>query len=443
MKAFKALRKRLNNGFLRIGPLSIGRTSRVAELGAKLQLVQSRSGQHGRLKRAAKGLHRSVVLVNNSYYNFYYLAAALRKRGWDALSVSIEDPNGPSAKFCHGADLCLYDADPTKMYRLIADFLVEVESRFRMIHFYGKGHLTLLPSEIDTNDIFDRLPFDVIRLKQAGLKIGYSVCGCLDGVAQTTVFQWSGCCERCVWQENPRICSDRGNLAWGHKVHMLCDLIATEGFPALDYQKGKKKVFREPLTTALDPNFWRPDLDVPENYRFKRSPKEKIVFHAVGNYGIRSQRGRNLKGTPAMESAIDRLRSEGANIRLEFATDIPNTELRFLQVQADIIVDQLNYGRYGATAREGMMLGRPTICFINKNEPTEEDRLVSIETCPLVSANEATIYDVLRELLDDDEKRARIGRVSREFAMKWHSADTCAQRFEGVYDSLFQAAELA
>jgi len=161
-----------------------------------------------------------------------------------------------------------------------------------------------------------------------------------------------------------------------------------------------------------------------------------IVYHAVGNYQLRSKNGRNLKGTDAVVDAVDRLRSEGMNVRLEFVTGVPNAEVRFFQIQADVIVDQLNYGRYGATAREGMMLGRPTVCYINKKELVGERKLESIETCPLVSANEDSIYHVLRELLMDESKRQTIGIASREFGMKWHSADACAQRFEEIYDRI-------
>ena len=353
------------------------------------------------------------------------------------MSVSIENPSGPHAGFYHGNDLCLYDDDPVALYRKLSEFLLLVESNYRMIYFYGKGHVTLFPSEVDDNDAFDKLPFDIIGLKRSGVKIGYSICGCLDGVAQATVHNWSGgCCDRCVWQNQPEVCNDRGNLAWGHKIHMLCDLIATEGFPALDYQRGDK-VYREPLTTALDPDFWSPDLVVPDRYRFARAPGELIVYHAVGNYTLRARHGRNLKGTPAIANAIDRLRAEGVNVRLEFATGLPSTEVRFLQAQADIIVDQLNHGRYGATAREGMMLGRPTVCYINKNEALGEIRLEFIETCPLVSATESTIYEVLRDLLGNEQKRLAVGRASREFALKWHAADACAARFEAIYDRLF------
>ena len=379
---------------------------------------------------------RSIVFIHHSYYNFFHLAAALRRRGWDAVSASIEDPNGPNAIYYHGADVDLFDPDPERYHRNLVDFCAEIEQRFRMVHFYGVGSMSLFPALFDTRRTFDALPTDFLRLRHLGLRIGYSVSGCYDGVAQSSVKAWSGACDRCVWQNQPGVCADDANLAWGHKVHMMCDLVATEGFPALDWQGKTAKVFRDPLTTALDPDFWRPDLAIPEKYRLARAPGEMIVYHSVGNHATRARDGRDLKGTGATMAAIERLRSEGVPVRLEFVTNVPNKEVRFIQAQADIVVDQLNYGRYGAQAREGMMLAKPTVCYINRNEPPGAERLQSIETCPLVSASEQTIYDVLKALLGDPARRLAIGEASRQFAVKWHSADACAERFEAVYDRL-------
>src|SRR6185312_1120335 len=173
-------------------------------------------------------------------------------------------------------------------------------------------------------------------------------------------------CNRCVWQDQPQVCSDAGNPAWGRKVHTMCDMVDTGGAPSLDWKGNADTVFRDALTMALDPEFWRPDLEIPEEYRLKRSPGELIVYHAVGNYELRSRNGRNIKGTDAIMAAIDRLAFEGFPVRLEFVTNVPSTDVRFIQVQADVMVDQLNYGRYGAQACEGMMLGRPVICYMKK-----------------------------------------------------------------------------
>jgi glycosyltransferase involved in cell wall biosynthesis len=425
---------------LHLGPIAIARSESIARARARLREAEIHLRRGGPLdmpdSASAPRASRSVVFLHNAYYNFLYLAKGLRARGWDAVSVSLEPPDGPNAQYYHGNDINLFDADGAQFAANVAAFFATVPQRFRMVHFYGRGHMSFFPTRYDRTNAYEVMPSDFIELRQKGVKIGYTISGCLDGVAQSSVARWSGgLCDKCVWQHDAAICSDRGNLAWGHKIAMFCDLIATEIFPALDYQAGPL-CFREPLTSVLDQDFWHPDLAVPPQYRLERAPGEMIVYHAVGNFETRAVGGRNIKGSGAVIAAIERLRNEGMNVRLKFVSNVPNKDVRFLQVQADVIVDQLNHGRYGATAREGMMLGKPTICYINKGEPGPGDDLDSIRECPLVSANEETIYDVLKALLQDRGRRQEISRASRAYALKWHSIDACAARFERVYDAL-------
>ena len=440
-RQYEALRR---GQALRFGPVSLVGTRNLVTLSVRLRQAErqiARSGNVAALPLDAAGddarpAQRSVVFLHHCYYNFYYLAAALRRRGWDAISVSLEGPDSPHAKFYHGEDLNLFDPDPEKFQASIEAFYTTVPDRFRMVHFHGMGHMSFFPALIDNSERFDTVPADFIHLRQLGVRIGYTVTGCLDGVAQSTFHRWSGgCCDTCVWQHNPQVCNDLRNLAWGHKVQMMCDLVDAGTNPALDYQDGPKCV-HEPLTTALDPEVWRPDLPIPEKYRLPRESDELIVYHAVGNFSLRARDGRNIKGTPAVIDAVDRLRAEGIKVRLEFVTDVPSKDVRFIQAQAEVIVDQLNYGRYGATAREAMMLGKPTICYINPREPSPEKELTCLKECPLVSANEATVYPVLKDLLTNAEKRRAIGEASRAYALKWYASDACAERFERVYDRL-------
>ena len=62
-----------------------------------------------------------------------------------------------------------------------------------------------------------------------------------------------------------------------------------------------------------------------------------------------------------------------------------------------------------------------------------------VDELPIVSATPDTAYDVVRDLVDDPAKRAEIGRRSRAFALKWHSADVAARRLDEIYRGLLAA----
>lgn len=384
----------------------------------------------------AQPKRRSVLFPHHCYYNFYYLAGALRARGWDALSISFEAPDSPNRDFYHGEDEAIYDPDPIAHRRRIVSFLRDTADRFGMIHSYGVGALSLFPFNHDRGPDDPGMPWDILEAKRRGVLIGYSHSGCLDGVSQESFKGWSpSLCANCVWQESPAVCSDARNRFWGRKLTTIVDLFCTETDPPLDY-KGAPQAFRAPLTFAMDPNVWRPDIQIPEQYRRDKRPGEILVYHAVGNYQSRSREGRNVKGTGAVVAAVEQLRAEGIDIRLDFVHGVPSSHNRFIQVQADIIVDQLHYGRYGALAREGMLLGRPVVGRVEKSDGPGREATRCIQETPIVHADEHSILDVLRDLALNPEKRAAVGAESRRHAIKWWSADRLAARFEQVYDHL-------
>jgi glycosyltransferase involved in cell wall biosynthesis len=379
--------------------------------------------------------HRSVLFLHNDYYFHLYLAAALRGRGWDALSVSIEAPDSPNRLFYHGEDLCLWHQHPDKFSENLNNFFDTIAGRFALVHFYGMGLLGLFPVNWENTVPPETMPWDLLELRRRGVRFSYSPSGCSDGVSQTGFRDHTGVCRKCVWEQRPDVCSDARNLAWARKVELTCDMVDVDLDWPLEMRQGPK-YYCEPLISALDPEVWKPDLEIPDHLILAREPGELIVYHAVGNYETRRANGRDIKGTGAVFDAVDRLRAEGVRVRLEFVSKMPSTQVRYLQAQADVVVDQLNYGRYGANAREAMMLGKPTICFIDPRQPDGVPPSSALAECPLVSASEQTVYEVLKDLLGSPGKRRRIGEASRAYALKWHSADACAERFEQVYDRI-------
>jgi hypothetical protein len=385
---------------------------------------------------SAEPKRRSVLFTRHCYYNFFYLAKALRARGWDAVSLSTEAVDGPNSWLYHGQDLTIHDPDPARHRALIGEFYRNNADRFGIFHHYGLGAFTLFPDFHDRDSAFGQIPWDMVEAKRRGALLGYSHSGCLDGVSQSSFRNWSpDLCENCNWAAVPEVCSDERNLGWGSKLTTLVDLFCTETDPGIDF-KGHPNAFRGPLTFANDPDVWKPDLEIPERFRHDKKPGTVTVYHGVGNYKTRTKNGKNVKGTQAVINAIERLQAEGIDIELYFVDNIPSRDNRFVQVQADIIVDQLNYGRYGALAREGMMLGKPVVGRVNKIEHDGSPATACIQETPIVHADENTVLDVLRDLALNSAKRAEIGRASREHAIKWWSADRLAERFERVYDHI-------
>lgn len=378
---------------------------------------------------------RSVVFLHNSYYHFEFLAKELRARGWDAITVSSEPGDSGQRLFFHGEDFNIHSKNALKFYLNALSLKKEITRRFSAVHFYGVNMMHWHPTEAEASPLHPVFPGSFHDLRAKGVRVGYSIVGCNDGISQTEWNKWTeGMCSKCRFQDEPGSCSDIRNLAWGYKRNMFCDLVAAEMMPRLDYTDADN-VINVPFTYCVDERQWHPDISVPEKYKIERMNDEVVVMHAVGNFDARTLKNADPKGTRVIRDTIDKLRSDGLNVRLEFITGIPSGDMKYLQVQADVIIDQLFFGRYGAIAREGLMLGKPVIGYLKKDFESESDPLMRefLETCPVVNATEHTLYDVLRKLILDKAQRAEIGHQSREFALKWHSIKASADRFEGYY----------
>ncbi len=384
----------------------------------------------------AEARRRSAIFLHNSYYHYNCLSAGLRKRGWDTVTVSCEAADSAQRQFYHGEDINLHDPDPAVMRNKIADFFRTVPERYSTLHFSGQGHASFFPENFENDNNPKLIPWDFLELRRHRVVIGYMPSGCLDGGMQSSIRELTGgLCGRCVWELRPDVCSDARSLAWNKKLAALCDWVGLECDHATPERISAKTVYG-PVVTTLDPDRWHPDIEVPPDMDIGPSSGEVIVYHAVGNHDARRAAGRDIKGTGSLMNAIEALKAEGFPIRLVFAHDIPSTKVRFLQVQADIVVDQLNYGRYGANAREALMLGKATICRLSPLQSRPLAPLRPVQEAPIVDASEETITDVLRALVLDPDRRAALSRRARAFALAWHGQDACAERYERLIDRI-------
>ncbi len=393
-----------------------------------------------------------VLFVGQSYYHAWYLSRELRKLGWRA-DVLNWDPDPASQKYYHGEDYRLdYGAyghtgserkDNRVAYRH-ALFFAWAAARYDIFHFSNAQGIRFSDPLHKWADRRFSEAAEIRLLKRLGKKIVYSNNGCLDGVLQSSFAAWGPepTCEICPWRDQPGICSDERNRAWGELRNSLADYQVTTGGNRADWNDDPS-VHEVPQFYCLDPDVWRPDLSIPAEHRLERRPGQLRLYHAVGNaeQRVAAETRQSLKSTHIWFPLAEQLRSEGRDVDLFYATGIPNRDVRYYQLQSDIVCDMLTLGWFGSNVREAMMLGKPAVCYLRPTwlEQIREQLPGYVDELPVVSATPETVHDVVCELLDDPTRRQEVGQRSREFALKWHSAKAAAQRFDEIYSELLES----
>ncbi|MBI5740651.1 MAG: glycosyltransferase [Nitrospirae bacterium] len=257
-------------------------------------------------------------------------------------------------------------------------------------------------------------------LKKLGKKIIMHWWGCDRRTYEIDAhYRYSACLE-CV-DSNRQWCASKDEEIF-RKIERYADVQLSNGdiCSSLPYIKW--------FNNAIDTDLWRPMTidEIPDRYRLPHTENIRI-FHSFGNSKIRG----DVKGTREVTAAVERLRSEGHPVEFVFFDKIPNKELRYYQVQADIVVDQLRAGSHGSTAVECMACGKPVITYIRP-----EVAAIAPNDHPLIHATLETIYEVLKELIENAERRRAIGQSSREYALREHSCKVIGERLLELYGSL-------
>jgi hypothetical protein len=387
---------------------------------------------------------KRVLYAGQAYYNAWYLSRSLRNLGWKA-DVLNWDLNPSSQIYYHGEDFRFGGNAENELSHNLKFYIASLYE-YDIFHF-SNAHGICFGFYVQS---FFKEKFgehsEIFLLKHLGKKIVYSHSGCNDGVSQTAFSKWGSesVCSICSWQNEPNICSDARNLAWGRFRNTVADFQCTLFGNQVDYNDDAR-VHEVPEFYCLDKDLWHPQIEIPEVFLLNsKSIDTTWLYHAVGNKAERTINGVNIKSTHIYLPVIQKLKEEGLAIELIEPSDIPNKEVRFLQAQADIFLEMLTFGWFGANAREAMMLAKPVICFIRPEwlESVRQEIPDYAAELPIISATPTTVEEILRDLIANPAKRREIGQRSREFAVKWHSTESGGRRFDQIYTKLLQGDPL-
>ena len=384
------------------------------------------------------GPRKSVLYAGQAYYNGWYLSRSLRNLGWKA-DVLNWDMNPATQIYYHGEDFKFEIHSSEEVYKHLF-FYLKALINYDIFHFSNANGIQFGSPLNDWFKIHFGEFFEIYFLKSLGKKVIYSNNGCLDGVSKTSFSKWGtvSVCSICRWKNNSQVCEDKKNLDWGAFRNKIADYQCLFGGNRVDYNYAPS-VHEVPEFYCLNEEIWHPNIEIPNEFKLQKSEHTIYVYHTVGNKKERTdENGVNIKSTHIYLPLLEKLKSSSLSIELISPENVPNKDVRYYQVQADIFLEMLTYGWYGANAREAMMLGKPVICFIRPEwlESLRKELPDFATELPIISATPETVELILRDLIAHPEKRKEIGRRSREFAIKWHSDTVAGKRFDEIYSKL-------
>jgi glycosyltransferase involved in cell wall biosynthesis len=165
-----------------------------------------------------------------------------------------------------------------------------------------------------------------------------------------------------------------------------------------------------------------PGIDLTQYVVSDADNPRPVILHAPSS--------RRRKGTEHVLAAC-----EGVDADLDLVEGLHHDEARERYRRADIVVDQLNAGWYGLFAIEAMALGKPVITFLHEEAVRRTEEAFGIEV-PIVHATKETLRDRIQELVDDPERRRRIGAASRAYVERIHDVEKMTDRLLELYAGL-------
>jgi len=175
-----------------------------------------------------------------------------------------------------------------------------------------------------------------------------------------------------------------------------------------------------PYTVARPDFEWRPS---------DTSRKRLRIVHAPTS--------RAAKGSAHIIAALERLTvTHGNHFELQLIEGVEHAVATRMYAEADLVIDQILIGWYGALAVETMAMGKPVIARIAEEDlrflPAEMARDVSQA---VINAEPDSIEAVLRRCIEDRAFLACHAEAAAAYARRWHAPGYVAGITKAAYET--------
>ena len=383
-----------------------------------------------RPQRPLRVLHCPLVAL----YQPPLLSKGLRRLGIAADSMIFDKGEDGWLSFQEDINLGLDECGSWQKLGRLASFFIKAAKYYDIFHFHSGRSLQPLWVDSRWSPIPKRLRprlsrlrhwdfVDLPLLKKMGKKLIFSFWGC-DIRKPTHLRRYPDyiCNDHCRCFERQCATPFRKNLVqavkkYSDSVLLSGDLI--QSWPTALW-----------LPNAIDLNEFNPqqiNAAIPAKYRVDKNGRV-LVLHAFANSGSRGDH----KGSPFIKKSIQNLIRKGLKIKFINLDGVPIQDVKYYQIQADIVVDQFRLGCYGSFAMESMALGRPVVGWVAPEIYQSHGPLP-----PIVNTDLNGLTHTLSTLVKDRPRREAIGKLSRGYVKRVHDHHLVVNRLKQIYEDLY------
>lgn len=145
---------------------------------------------------------------------------------------------------------------------------------------------------------------------------------------------------------------------------------------------------------------------------------------------------RAAKGTRYILQAIEKLQDDfPGKINFKVVENLSWESALSAYREADLFIDQVLIGWYGAVAVEVMKMGIPVACYINQDDLHFVPEKMQ-QALPLINLNKSNCYAVLKDMITNRERLPQLGKQSLAYVNEWHDPTRVAAITLDVYGAL-------
>lgn len=372
---------------------------------------------------------KSLLFMRPCYHSSYFLRDELRKLGWKA---DIFVPRNFPEQLLYSAQDVIWGPELSKGGKIksyintiiLFFFFLRLTRGYQYLCYYGRADIfTFFEKQLNLDRWFGPgLNVCLSIAKLMGKKIIYMPSGCHDEELKSNFAKYDkgNICGNCGSYDR---CYENIHRRHFQLVRRYSSFNIAFGFYfSSEYPQKHVKVH------SFDLGLWSPDIEIPDKYQLPNNGTVKILHSFVAKN--RTANSKNIKGSPYVFQAVERLQAEGYPVELIYKEKVPIADMRYVQAQADIVVEQLIYGLWGSTGAECMTLGKPVICYMNKDWKASFLKAFGYKDIPIVEADCETVYAQLKKLVMDADLRKNIGKASRQFALRHFNPEANAKALE-------------